>query len=46
VRPGQLATELIVFRVIRGVGRGMILPIGQLMTMAKADGPKRAWAGS
>ena len=32
------ATELIVFRVIQGVGGGMILPIGQLM-MARAAGP-------
>jgi EmrB/QacA subfamily drug resistance transporter len=34
------ATELIVFRVVQGVGGGMILPIGQLM-MASAAGPKR-----
>src|SRR3954462_1950295 len=34
------ANELIVFRVIQGVGGGMILPIGQLM-MADAAGPKR-----
>jgi EmrB/QacA subfamily drug resistance transporter len=34
------ATELIVFRVIQGIGGGMILPIGQLM-MAQAAGPKR-----
>jgi EmrB/QacA subfamily drug resistance transporter len=33
-------TELIAFRVIQGVGGGMILPIGQLM-MAEAAGPKR-----
>jgi EmrB/QacA subfamily drug resistance transporter len=33
-------TELIVFRVIQGVGGGMILPIGQLM-MAEAAGPTR-----
>jgi EmrB/QacA subfamily drug resistance transporter len=33
-------TELIVFRVIQGVGGGMILPIGQLM-MAEAAGPQR-----
>ena len=33
-------TELVVFRVIQGVGGGMILPIGQLM-MADAAGPKR-----
>jgi EmrB/QacA subfamily drug resistance transporter len=34
------AGELILFRVIQGVGGGMILPIGQLM-MATAAGPKR-----
>ena len=34
------STELIVFRVIQGIGGGMILPIGQLM-MADAAGPKR-----
>jgi EmrB/QacA subfamily drug resistance transporter len=33
-------TELIIFRVLQGVGGGMILPIGQLM-MAEAAGPKR-----
>ncbi|MGH2842185.1 MAG: DHA2 family efflux MFS transporter permease subunit, partial [Solirubrobacteraceae bacterium] len=33
-------TELILFRVVQGVGGGMILPIGQLM-MAQAAGPKR-----
>jgi EmrB/QacA subfamily drug resistance transporter len=33
-------TELIVFRVMQGVGGGMILPIGQLM-MAQAAGPRR-----
>ena len=33
-------TELIVFRVVQGIGGGMILPIGQLM-MADAAGPKR-----
>ncbi len=33
-------TELIVFRVIQGIGGGMILPIGQLM-MADAAGPQR-----
>jgi EmrB/QacA subfamily drug resistance transporter len=33
-------TELIAFRVIQGIGGGMILPIGQLM-MAEAAGPKR-----
>jgi EmrB/QacA subfamily drug resistance transporter len=32
--------ELIVFRVLQGLGGGMILPIGQLM-MAEAAGPKR-----
>ena len=32
--------ELILFRVIQGLGGGMILPIGQLM-MAEAAGPKR-----
>jgi EmrB/QacA subfamily drug resistance transporter len=32
--------ELIVFRVLQGVGGGMILPIGQLM-MAEAAGPER-----
>jgi EmrB/QacA subfamily drug resistance transporter len=33
-------TELIVFRVLQGVGGGMILPIGQMM-MADAAGPER-----
>jgi EmrB/QacA subfamily drug resistance transporter len=33
-------TELIVFRVLQGLGGGMILPIGQLM-MAEAAGPAR-----
>jgi EmrB/QacA subfamily drug resistance transporter len=33
-------TELIVFRVLQGIGGGMILPIGQLM-MAEAAGPQR-----
>src|SRR5215471_2210494 len=32
--------ELILFRVIQGIGGGMILPIGQLM-MAQAAGPSR-----
>jgi EmrB/QacA subfamily drug resistance transporter len=32
--------ELIAFRVLQGVGGGMLLPIGQLM-MADAAGPKR-----
>jgi EmrB/QacA subfamily drug resistance transporter len=34
------ATELIVFRVMQGVGGGLILPVGQLM-MASAAGPRR-----
>ncbi|HWH11529.1 MAG TPA: MDR family MFS transporter [Solirubrobacteraceae bacterium] len=34
------ATELIVFRVLQGVGGGLILPLGQLI-MAGAAGPKR-----
>src|SRR3984957_14711494 len=34
------STELIVFRVLQGIGGGMILPIGQLM-LAEAAGPKR-----
>jgi EmrB/QacA subfamily drug resistance transporter len=34
------STELIGFRVLQGLGGGMILPIGQLM-MAEAAGPKR-----
>jgi EmrB/QacA subfamily drug resistance transporter len=33
-------TELTAFRVLQGVGGGMILPIGQLM-MASAAGPRR-----
>ncbi|MFN2534847.1 MAG: DHA2 family efflux MFS transporter permease subunit, partial [Pseudonocardiaceae bacterium] len=33
-------SQLIIFRVLQGVGGGMILPIGQLM-MADAAGPKR-----
>jgi EmrB/QacA subfamily drug resistance transporter len=33
-------TELIIFRVIQGIGGGMILPVGQLM-MAQAAGPER-----
>src|SRR4051795_9398888 len=32
--------ELVVFRVLQGIGGGMILPIGQLM-MAEAAGPER-----
>jgi EmrB/QacA subfamily drug resistance transporter len=36
----QSSTELIVFRVLQGLGGGMILPIGQLI-MAEAAGPKR-----
>jgi EmrB/QacA subfamily drug resistance transporter len=34
------STELVVFRVLQGIGGGMILPIGQLM-LAEAAGPKR-----
>jgi len=34
------ANELIGFRVLQGVGGGMILPVGQLM-MAEAAGPRR-----
>ncbi len=34
------ATELILFRVLQGIGGGLILPIGQLI-MASAAGPKR-----
>src|SRR4051812_17832233 len=34
------ATELIVFRVIQGIGGGLTLPVGQLM-MASAAGPRR-----
>src|SRR5947209_2996701 len=34
------SAELIVFRVLQGVGGGMLLPIGQLM-MAEAAGPER-----
>jgi EmrB/QacA subfamily drug resistance transporter len=33
-------TELVIFRVLQGLGGGMILPIGQLM-MAEAAGPER-----
>ena len=33
-------TQLIIFRVLQGVGGGMILPVGQLM-MAQAAGPER-----
>src|SRR5438094_4185622 len=36
----QSLDQLIVFRVIQGIGGGMILPLGQLM-MAEAAGPKR-----
>jgi EmrB/QacA subfamily drug resistance transporter len=32
--------ELVIFRVLQGIGGGMILPVGQLM-MAEAAGPKR-----
>jgi EmrB/QacA subfamily drug resistance transporter len=34
------ATELIVFRVLQGIGGGLILPVGQLI-MATAAGPRR-----
>lgn len=34
------ATELVAFRVLQGVGGGMLMPVGQLM-MAEAAGPKR-----
>jgi EmrB/QacA subfamily drug resistance transporter len=34
------SSQLILFRVLQGIGGGMILPIGQLM-MARAAGPKR-----
>jgi EmrB/QacA subfamily drug resistance transporter len=34
------AGELIIFRVLQGVGGGMLMPIGQLM-LADAAGPKR-----
>src|SRR3954452_3343189 len=34
------ATELIVFRVIQGIGGGLTMPVGQLM-MAQAAGPRR-----
>src|SRR5207245_3230102 len=34
------ATQLIVFRVLQGIGGGLILPIGQLI-MASAAGPRR-----
>src|SRR5205807_3570902 len=33
-------TELVLFRVLQGIGGGMILPVGQLM-MAEAAGPQR-----
>jgi EmrB/QacA subfamily drug resistance transporter len=33
-------TQLIVFRVLQGIGGGMLLPVGQMM-MATAAGPKR-----
>jgi EmrB/QacA subfamily drug resistance transporter len=36
----QSLDQLIVFRVIQGIGGGMILPLGQLM-IATAAGPKR-----
>src|SRR5450755_1803283 len=34
------STELILFRVLQGVGGGMIFPIGQMM-IAESAGPKR-----
>jgi EmrB/QacA subfamily drug resistance transporter len=34
------ATELIIFRVLQGVGGGMLMPVGMLM-MADTAGPKR-----
>jgi EmrB/QacA subfamily drug resistance transporter len=36
----QTSNQLIVFRILQGVGGGMIMPVGQLM-MAEAAGPKR-----
>src|SRR5205823_9232153 len=33
-------TELILFRVLQGIGGGLILPVGQMM-MAQAAGPRR-----
>src|SRR6476659_7824303 len=39
-RLASSTTALILFRVLQGIGGGMILPIGQLM-MAEAAGPKR-----
>jgi EmrB/QacA subfamily drug resistance transporter len=33
-------TELVVFRVLQGIGGGMIMPLGMMM-MAEAAGPKR-----
>jgi EmrB/QacA subfamily drug resistance transporter len=36
----QSLDQLIIFRVVQGVGGGMIMPLGQLM-MATAAGPKR-----
>jgi EmrB/QacA subfamily drug resistance transporter len=36
----QSLDQLIVFRVVQGIGGGMILPLGQLL-MATAAGPKR-----
>src|SRR3954453_10800274 len=38
------ATELIVFRVIQGVGGGLTLPVGHLM-MGRARGPPRLGRG-
>lgn len=36
----ESSTQLILFRVLQGLGGGMLMPIGQLM-MAEAAGPKR-----
>ena len=35
----QTTTQLIIFRVLQGIGGGMILPVGQMM-MAEAAGPQ------
>src|ERR1700726_975409 len=40
----QSLDQLIIFRVIQGIGGGMVLPLGQLM-MATAAGPKRMGRG-
>jgi EmrB/QacA subfamily drug resistance transporter len=36
----QTTTQLILFRVLQGLGGGMIMPVGQMIT-AEAAGPKR-----